>query len=266
MIFRCHCISRIGLSLFVGMIPKLPSRKLQLMLYDSLTCGSCHLTFGAIADVVGSRTINLIGSVLIGVFVLASGLVETGVQLICMRALQGMGAAMFLPTSISAISNAVAAGRVRNVGFSCTGLAQPLGFLVGLVLGGILVQTVGWRAGYYTSGSVVLSLAAMGWWTIPNDTPAAAPRNMLASIAREIDWVGAGIASASMALLSYVLSMVTTSTEYIHRPYIIALLTMSLVFLMASPLWMRRQTQHARPALIPNALWKNLPFTSVALM
>ena len=65
------------------------------------------------------------------------------------------------------------------------GLAQPLGFALGLVLGGVMLCLV------------------VGIWTIPADSTTQSPS--LERLKKDIDWTGAVIATACLALFSYVL-------------------------------------------------------------
>jgi MFS family permease len=172
----------------------------------SLTSGTCLLLAGAIADVIGPRSINLVGCFLLACFILACGLSRTGIQLIMFRALQGVASALAVPTGISIVSTSIADGRPRNLGFACLGLSQPLGFSLGLVLGGILINTVSWRSGFYIGGGLSFVLFAVGIWALP---PIAVPRSEVPKVQRmrsEIDWIGAVLASSSIAIFSYVLA------------------------------------------------------------
>lgn len=175
---------------------------IDMRLY-SLTSGSCLLIAGAVADVVGSRPIFLTGCFLIACFVLSCGLARTGIELTVFRAMQGVAVALCLPTSVGIFTNAVPRGRGRNVGFSCMGLAQPLGFALGLVLGGVFVDTIGWRAGWYMCGGTIRLCLVVGIWTIPPHLVTQA--QSLERFKADIDWAGAIIATACLALLSYVL-------------------------------------------------------------
>ena len=69
----------------------------SLLLWPSsayaLTSGTCLLLAGAIADVIGTRAINLTGCFFIAVFILGSGFSQTGIQLVLFRAMQGIGGA-----------------------------------------------------------------------------------------------------------------------------------------------------------------------------
>ncbi len=119
------------------------------------------------------------------------------------RAMQGIAVALCLPTSVGILTNAVPSGKRRNVGFACTGLGQPLGFSVGLVLGGILVDTIGWRVGWYICAATIMVCVIVGVWTIPPDNLIHRPT--LKRLSSDVDWIGAILATACLALLAYAL-------------------------------------------------------------
>ena len=145
----------------------------------------------------------LAGCFLLACSVLACGLARTGIELIVFRAMQGIAVALCLPTSVGILTNAIPSGKRRNVGFSCIGLAQPLGFALGLVLGGVIVDTIGWRAGWYMCAVAVMLCLVVGVWTIPPDSTTQAPS--LERLKKGVDWTGAMIATACLASFSYVL-------------------------------------------------------------
>lgn len=168
-----------------------------------LTSGSCLLIAGSVADIVGSRPVFLVGCFLLACFLLACGLARTGIQLIMFRAMQGTAVALCLPTSIGILTNAISSGRRRNIAFACMGLAQPLGFSLGLVLGGVFVDTIGWRAGWYMCAGAVLLCLFVGVWSIP--TASGTDKPSWRRLKSEIDWVGIIIGTACLALLAYAL-------------------------------------------------------------
>ncbi|KAK5110525.1 hypothetical protein LTR62_005717 [Meristemomyces frigidus] len=235
----------------------------------SLTSGTCVLVAGAVADVVGPRSINLAGCLLMGCFVLACGLSQTGIQLVLFRAMQGIASALTVPTGISIVSTSVADGRPRNLGFGCLGLSQPLGFSVGLVLGGVFVDSIGWRAGFYVGGALSFILFVMGIWALPSvqdPSRSSSQPSTLRRLARDVDWVGAGMASASIALFSYVLAMLSANIDSIRSAGNIVTLIISMALVPAFVFWVGRQERKGQPALIPNSIWKNAAFTSICLM
>jgi MFS family permease len=175
----------------------------------SLTSGAALLIAGSVADIVGARHVEVCGISLLGIFILACGLSQTGTQLVVFRALQGIALAMHIPASVSIVAAAAPAGRARNIGFGCLGLSQPLGFSFGLVTSGIMIEKIGWRAGFYISGATILTVAATSWLTLPKlkaEVEGLSTRGLLKKLGRDIDWVGGTLASSGLALLSYVLA------------------------------------------------------------
>ena len=169
-----------------------------------LTSGSSLLLAGAVADVIGSRLVNLTGTFFLGVFIIACGLPTTGIQLIMFRAMQGIAIALIQPTGMGILSITIPDGTKRNIAFSCLGIGQVLGYALGLVLSGVLIATIGWRAGFYITGAVTLVIFVIGVWALPADQLTEKPT--LKRLGTGVDWIGAGIASACMAMFSYVLA------------------------------------------------------------
>ncbi|KAI3570814.1 major facilitator superfamily domain-containing protein [Fusarium oxysporum f. sp. albedinis] len=121
---------------------------------QGLTTASTLLLTGAIADVLGPRPVNLSGCILNCIFILTCGLVKNGEQLVVLRALQGIATALHLSSSVALVTQVQPQGRERNVAFACLGLSQLLGFSSSLVVGGILIDTLGWRSGCLISTGI----------------------------------------------------------------------------------------------------------------
>ncbi len=177
-----------------------------------LTRGCTLLLAGSMADFLGNRKIYLIGCFFLGVFILASGFAKTGIQLIIFRAFQGIAVSFCLPTAVSVLTDAFPTGRRRNIGFACLGLGQPLGFSVGLVLGGFFVDTVGWRVGFYLCAGACAVVLYAGTWAVPRDRPRDAFSS--ARFLHGIDWVGATFASACLGMFSYTFASVLSPTSF----------------------------------------------------
>lgn len=173
---------------------------------SSLATASTLLLAGSIADIIGPRSIDLLGTLAMGALLIGCGFVRTGEELVALRAVHGITLAMHLSSSVSLVTKILPRGRPRNVAFSCLGLSQPLGFSVGLVLGGVFVDTIGWRAGWYIYGGLTLLLAALGIFTLPKEKYSRTWAETFKDAREKVDWVGALLSSAFMALLSYFLA------------------------------------------------------------
>ena len=172
---------------------------------SSLATASTLLLAGSIADAVGPRWVELVGAFMSGGLIIGQGLSRSGKELVIMRAFQGVGLAFHLASSVSIITQLMPQGRGRNLAFSCLGLSQPLGFSIGLVIGGVLVDTIGWRSGWYIAGAITLLFAIVGVLALSKNK-AHRYENPVPNLRTKVDWVGAGLASAFMALLCYFLA------------------------------------------------------------
>lgn len=106
------------------------------------------VTFGRIGDQVGRRAIFVAG---VGTFmlgsILAGSAADTGL-LIAARALQGLGAAMTSPSTLSIIS-ATFTGRFRGVAFGVWGAIAGAAAALGPLLGGFLTTNASWRWAFF---------------------------------------------------------------------------------------------------------------------
>ncbi|KAK9435728.1 puromycin resistance protein pur8 [Metarhizium brunneum] len=230
----------------------------------ALAAGCLLLIFGAAADAIGAKIVWITGSYLFVVFTVALGLANTGLQVILFRTFLGVAISMCLPTAVSLITNTFPKGTWRNVAFAMNGIGQPLGYALGLVLGGIFTDSIGWRWAYYMMAIINFVLSTASIWSLPDVEPGGEKR-WTKRLAEDIDWAGAAIMSVALGLLLYVLATITTSYASIKGPRTIACLAVSVILLVMFPMWMNYQTNRGRPALIPNSLWKNAPFTTICL-
>lgn len=85
------------------------------------------------------------------------------------------------------------------------GGGQPVGFALGLTLGGVFTQTTGWQTGFYVSAGANIIIALLAWFGLPT-APGLNAKVAWDRLKNHIDWVGGGLASTGLALLSYVLA------------------------------------------------------------
>ncbi len=113
-----------------------------------LTITSLLMSLGRISDMVGRKTIFAGG---LAVFTVGSGLCAfstTEGQLILFRIFQGIGAAMLMATGIAIITHAFPP-RERGKAMGLIGTVVAIGSMTGPILGGFLIQRVGWQSIFY---------------------------------------------------------------------------------------------------------------------
>jgi EmrB/QacA subfamily drug resistance transporter len=142
-----------------------------------LTLGAFMVPAGRIGDMFGRRRVLLAG---IGVFGLASvlcALAPSATLVIAFRAVQGLGAALIFPVSVSVLTNAFAAARASHAIGLAYGIAG-LGNAAGPLIGGLLTETVGWRWIFWLNVPLTLVSLAIGALSITESADDTAPRRI----------------------------------------------------------------------------------------
>ena len=234
---------------------------------NSLACGCTLLLAGSIADVVGGRKIYLIGAFTLTLTTIACGVAATGIQLILFRAAQGVAMSLCLPSSVILITSNIPTGSYRNTAFACLGAGQPVGYSVGLVLGGVFVQGIGWRFGYYIAAVLIFITFLISIFGIPTDNISHSQSlfTIVKRMKAEIDWIGCLLLSTSLGLFSYVLSILASGVSHFLAPVCLTLFSVASVIIPIFTFYVRRQERLGRKAIIPPSLWSNPVFASLCL-
>jgi MFS family permease len=234
---------------------------------NSLACGCTLLLSGSISDVVGARKVFLIGEFFLIVTTIACGVCRTGIEVILFRAFQGVALSLCLPSSVSLITKSIPSGTYRNTAFACLGAGQPLGYSVGLVMGGLLVGSIGWRYGYYIGAVLTFMIWIMSQFGIPKDEVIEDQTlsTQLQRMKTEIDWIGCGLLSTSLGMFSYVFSVLASGTANFLEPASLALFSIAVVLLPLFAFHSARQERLGRKVIIPPSLLKNRVFTSLCI-
>jgi MFS family permease len=159
----------------------------------SVVFGGLMLAFGALADRVGRRRIMLTGLVLLGVASLATAFVTTAWQLIAVRALMGIAAAMTTPGSNALAFRLFTEDRLRVRASTLISTVGMVGLAVGPTAGGFVLAFAPWQA-LLLANVPIAALAFLGIRAgIPADDPADLHRD-------PIDVAGAVLGTATIVL------------------------------------------------------------------
>ncbi|THU88060.1 MFS general substrate transporter [Dendrothele bispora CBS 962.96] len=219
----------------------------------TLTFGGFLLLAGVLSDRFGRRYVFSLGMLWMTVFSIACGVSRTGVQCIIFRALQGLGAAASVPSAIGVLSNFFV-GKERHRALSMFGAAGAVGFVVGLILGGILSGTLGWRYIFYVNAPIICVLAISGWISFPKEREDRMGRKP------SLDFPGAALGTSGMVLMTFALSQSEVSGW--NKPLILVTLILSFVFLFFSFLLLCSKTG-LRDSVFPTYLWKLPSFAGI---
>jgi EmrB/QacA subfamily drug resistance transporter len=185
---------------------------------------------GSLGDRFGRRRLFAIGLTVFTAASLLCSLAPTLGMLVGFRAVQGAGSALMTPSSLAIITNTFTDRKARAQAVGMWGATSGLSTAAGPVLGGILVETLGWRSVFWVN--VPIGLAVLIGTRRVHESRAERPR--------AFDVPGQAAIAIALATLTYAL-ISGPESGWISAP-ILTLLAISVASWFAFGRWERRST------------------------
>ena len=134
----------------------------------TLVFGGFLLLGGRAADLLGRQRLFIAGIAVFTVASLMNGIAPSSSVLIGGRALQGLGAALVSPAALSIVMTTFAEGRERTRALGIWSAIAAGGGAVGLVLGGLLTDTLSWRWVFFINLPIGIAAALLSLRYVPN--------------------------------------------------------------------------------------------------
>jgi EmrB/QacA subfamily drug resistance transporter len=179
----------------------------------TLTFAVLLVTGGRLGDIFGRRKVFLIGVVVFAAASATIGLAPSESWLVASRAVQGVGAALMMPGTLSIITNAFPP-QERGKAIGTWAGVSAIALALGPLLGGWLTQDVTWRAIFFINVPIAVVAVFV--------TLFAAEESRDESASRQVDFPG--IATLTVGLTALVLALVEGNAWGWGSPAIIALL------------------------------------------
>src|SRR3954469_20589835 len=202
------------------------------------------LITGRLGDRFGPKNIYLIG---LTVFTLASlwcGLTGSIEMLIAARVVQGLGASMITPQTMAIITRIFPADR-RGAAMSLWGATAGVATLVGPILGGLLVDGLGWEWIFFINVPVGLVGFVLAVRLVPK-----LPTHM-----HQFDWLGVALSGIGMFLVVFGIQQ---GHKYHWNAWVMTSIVGGLVVFALFILWQRVNTQEP---LVPLSLFHDRNFS-----
>jgi EmrB/QacA subfamily drug resistance transporter len=160
----------------------------------TLLFGGFLLLGGRAADIVGRKKIFIAGVILFSAASLLNGLAQSSGQLIAFRALQGLGGALVSPAALSIITTTFPEGPERTKALGVWGAIAAGGGAFGLLLGGILTESLSWEWIFFVNVPIGAAAAILSARLISESK---------AERAGSFDVIGAVLVTAGLMVLVY---------------------------------------------------------------
>ncbi len=208
----------------------------------ALTFGGFLLLGGRMADLLGRRRLFMVGLAVFTVASLACGFATTNNQLIAARAVQGLGGAMIAPAALSILSTTFAEGEERNKALAVWGAVSGAGGAVGVLLGGVLTEYVGWEWVFFVNAPIGIAAILLA--------PRLLRESRVEDAIRSFDVIGAILVTASLSLLVY--TVVKTDEYHWFSARTLGFFAISAVLMVAFLI----NEQRAANPLLPLSIFK----------
>ena len=198
----------------------------------ALAFGGFLLLGGRAADLLGRRRVLIAGAALFTVGSLLCGLAWSDESLIIFRAVQGLGAAIVSPATLSIISVTFAEGRERNLALGIWGATGGFGAAAGVLLGGILTDLLSWEWIFFVNIPVGIAAVVLAPFLLDESRDARV---------HSFDALGAVLVTSGLVSLVYAITQTTTNGWLAAQT--IAFFVVAAVLLVAFVVWERRQSE-----------------------
>jgi EmrB/QacA subfamily drug resistance transporter len=214
----------------------------------SLAFGGFLLLGGRAADLFGRRRVFMVGMALFTAGSLACALATSGTMLIIFRAIQGFGGAIVSPATLAIISAAFRhGGAERNKAFGIWGGVAGSGAAAGVLLGGVLVEYLGWEWIFLVNVPVGIAIFALAPWLIAEGRVEGGDRR--------VDPLAAVLVTAGLVSFVYAMSEAPDAGWTSGKTF---LFTAIAVVLIAIFLWRELRTD---APLVPLWIFRLRPVT-----
>jgi len=149
-------------------------------------------TGGRLGDIFGRRRMFLLGVVVFALSSATAGLAVDTTSLVVSRVVQGVGAALMMPATLSIVTDAFPAHE-RGKAMGTWAGVSALALAVGPVLGGFLTEHVSWRAIFYLNIPVALGAVAAALFAVRESRDT--------TVGREVDYLGVAVLTGALTAL-----------------------------------------------------------------
>ncbi|KAI1916635.1 hypothetical protein LOZ61_000903 [Ophidiomyces ophidiicola] len=194
----------------------------------SLVIASVLLFFGRLGDMIGGFPVYVGGMAWLCVWSIIAGFSQNRLMLIFCRALQGLGPAAYLPTSLMLLANVYRPGPRKNLVFSIYGTCAVIGFFCGIFFSGICAEYLTWSWYFWIGAILVAITTTTSYFYIPSDSTQRQNQGI------KMDYLGAAVIIPGLVLTVFAITDSAHAANGWKTPYIIVCFILGCLFLVSA--------------------------------
>jgi EmrB/QacA subfamily drug resistance transporter len=205
---------------------------------------------GAAGDRFGARRLLIVGTVIFAAASAASALAPSLQFLVLCRAMQGVGAAMVMPNSLALLGTTFS-GQAKGQAIGIWAAAASIASAIGPVIGGGLIDAIGWRAIFLMNLPIAAGAIVLVWLFV-EDAPD--------EVRTPLDLVGTALVTAGLGALTWGLTIGAGPQGWSIQA--IAVLAVGALLLMS---FVAQEYRQGDRAMMPLALFGSRSFVGLTL-
>jgi EmrB/QacA subfamily drug resistance transporter len=206
------------------------------------------LLAGRLGDRYGPKNLYLVGLTVFTAASLWCGLSGTIGMLIAARVVQGVGAALLTPQTLSTITRIFPAER-RGVAMSVWGATAGVATLAGPLAGGVLVDGLGWQWIFFVNVPIGVIGLGLAFWLVP----------VLPTEKHGFDLIGVALSGVGMFMVVFALQ---EGQSHDWAPWVWGTLAGGVGFMAAFVFW---QQANRNEPLVPLGIFRDRDFSLSSL-
>jgi MFS family permease len=185
----------------------------------------------------GRRSMLLWSMITFTAGLLIAGFATTAVYMDVFCGLLGICSAAAVPPAIGILGAVYdKPSRRKNRAFACFSAGNPLGFVAGAFILGIVMTFSTWRTVFWTICVIYGIFTIAAWWTVPKDDWRARAKFNMETLG-QFDFIGALLVVTGIAIFTASLTLANDSPKGWKTSYVIVLLVFGIVMLCGFVYW-----------------------------
>lgn len=222
----------------------------------SLTSGAFLLFFGRVADLFGRRSLLISSMAFYTILMLITGFSQNAIMAEIFLALAGITCASVVPPAIGKLGAIYEQpSRRKNRAFACFSAGNPVGFVLGAFIGGVVTDISSWRVPFWVVAVIYACFTTAAWFTTPKDAEQRLGGLDLNTM-KQMDWLGAFLAVSGIGLFIAAFTLAPDAHHGWSTPYVVVMLVVGVLLMSVFLYW---QSIFKHP-LMPLRVWRDRNF------